>query len=121
MGSPTSRCSIPGAGEFGIACEACHGPGEEHVAANRDPRRRYRLHFGDESDDTITDLRRLSAERSSQVCGVCHGVTYPRPEEVANHFGDGRSFRPGDDMASRPSASASPRSRAATSSTLDRR
>lgn len=27
--------------EFGIACEACHGPAAAHVAANRDPFRRW--------------------------------------------------------------------------------
>src|SRR5437763_1974802 len=26
--------------ELGIACEACHGPGEEHVRANHNPARR---------------------------------------------------------------------------------
>src|SRR5947208_9452559 len=33
------------AAEFGIACEACHGPGEGHVRANRNPLRRYALHL----------------------------------------------------------------------------
>ena len=31
--------------EFGIACEACHGPGGEHVQANRSPVRRYLSHL----------------------------------------------------------------------------
>lgn len=46
--------------EFGISCEACHGPGEKHVADRR--------------ADTIVNPRRLTAERSSQVCGQCHGA-----------------------------------------------
>ncbi|MEQ1633260.1 MAG: multiheme c-type cytochrome, partial [Planctomycetota bacterium] len=32
------------AAEFGIACEACHGPGESHARANANPLRRYGLH-----------------------------------------------------------------------------
>jgi Cytochrome c554 and c-prime len=59
--------------EFGIACEACHGPAYEHVGANHDPRHRYGLHFGDGTDDTITNPAKLDAVRSSQVCGQCHG------------------------------------------------
>ena len=31
--------------EFGIACEACHGPSAHHAEANRSPLRRYQLHF----------------------------------------------------------------------------
>ena len=45
--------------ELGISCEACHGPGEEHVRANRDPRRRYELHLGDKADPTIINPSRI--------------------------------------------------------------
>ncbi|MEE8366955.1 MAG: multiheme c-type cytochrome [Thermoanaerobaculia bacterium] len=85
-------------GEFGIACESCHGPAEEHVMQNRAPQRRYLKHLGIRREQTIVNPDNLSAERSSQVCGSCHGVTYPRPEEVKNHFRGGRSYRPGDDL-----------------------
>ena len=42
-------------GELGIACEACHGPAEEHVRANQDPLQRYRSHASDEPDPTIVN------------------------------------------------------------------
>ena len=84
--------------EFGIACEACHGPGEEHVERNRDPLRRYRLHLGGAGDPTIVEPSGLAATRGSQVCGVCHGVNYPRGEQVKTDFTTGHSYRPGDDL-----------------------
>src|SRR5580765_2157885 len=39
-------------GEFGIACEACHGPGGAHMAQNQNPLRRYQ-HHDRGGDDTI--------------------------------------------------------------------
>jgi hypothetical protein len=82
--------------EFGIACEACHGPAEEHVHRNRDPLRRYRLHLGDAPDATVVEPRRLDQQRASEVCGICHGVNYPRGPEVWNDLDGGRVYRPGD-------------------------
>ena len=42
----TPRIDVPASrvAELGIACEACHGPAAAHVAANRDPFRRWSLH-----------------------------------------------------------------------------
>ena len=60
--------------ELGIACEACHGPAETHLAANRNPVRRYALHASDAADPTIVEPTRLDPQRSSQVCGQCHSI-----------------------------------------------
>ncbi len=87
--------------EFGIACETCHGPGQAHASANRNPLRRYELHFrrgGD--DDTIVQPARLDAERASQVCGQCHAFwefSDAQSERQANS--QGLPYRPGDDLA----------------------
>jgi hypothetical protein len=81
--------------EFGIACEACHGPADEHVRANRDPRRRYQLHFGDATDHTITNPAKLEAARTSEVCGQCHGQWSER--EAGTDLTDSpERYRPGD-------------------------
>ncbi len=60
--------------EFGIACEACHGPAEEHVLRNRDPLHRYAQHLGGNNDSSIVQPARLDSRRAAQVCGQCHGV-----------------------------------------------
>jgi hypothetical protein len=85
--------------EFGIACEACHGPGEEHARRNRSPLRRYALHLTGAADHTTVQPLRLDPQRSSQVCGQCHSFWefYDRAgERQANTHG--LPFRPGDEL-----------------------
>ncbi|MFB3065917.1 MAG: multiheme c-type cytochrome [Planctomycetota bacterium] len=85
--------------EFGIACEACHGPGEEHVRKNRDPLRRYALHLGEGGDDTIVQPEKLPALASAQVCGQCHGVSGLRERSAQlAWWRDGYPYRPGRDL-----------------------
>jgi cytochrome c552 len=85
--------------EFGIACEACHGPGEEHARMNRSPLRRYSLHLSGAADSTTVQPPRLDPQRSSQVCGQCHSLWEFHDadgERRANLHG--LPFRPGDDL-----------------------
>lgn len=85
--------------EFGIACEACHGPGEEHVRQNRNPLRRYGFHLTSAPDSTMVQPTQLDPKRSSQVCGQCHGIWEfydERGERQANT--GGLPFRPGDEL-----------------------
>ncbi|MEO0325882.1 MAG: multiheme c-type cytochrome, partial [Myxococcota bacterium] len=83
--------------ELGVACEACHGPGAAHAAANADPLRRYALHYGDGDDATVVDPARLSAERSAGACGRCHGQR--KTGDLAAVLREGEGFVPGDDLA----------------------
>lgn len=85
--------------ELGVACEACHGPGGEHVRANVDPFRRYTLHGGgllDVPDPTIVHPARLSSERASEICGRCHGQRIT--SNVLLFLRDGDPFVPGDEL-----------------------
>jgi hypothetical protein len=89
--------------EFGIACEACHSEGHEHIALNRNPIRRFKIHLTTKLDASITNPARLSAPVSSLDCGQCHSVW------AFNHMTDkidfnrhGANFRPGhDDLGQR--------------------
>lgn len=86
--------------EFGIACEACHGGGAQHIAENRAPLRRYEFHRHEDADPTIVNPQRLSHQRSSQICGQCHSVITPRhAEQWGPWHEDGFAYRPGDDLA----------------------
>ena len=87
------------AAEFGISCEACHGPGQIHVDANQNPLRRYQLYLSDQPDPTIVQPALLDPRRSSQVCGQCHSVWEfydSAGERQAN--ATGFPYRPGDEL-----------------------
>lgn len=86
--------------ELGIACESCHGPGATHASANRNPLRRYALHWRGEGDPTITNPKRLTPARSAEVCGQCHGQRQPARLEMATEWlRQGPSYRAGDVLA----------------------
>jgi len=55
----------------GVNCEACHGPGEKHVAAMR---------TGNPQEKQIFNPKTLSTEDMSNYCGSCHRTW----EEVAS-------------------------------------
>jgi len=85
--------------EFGIACEACHGPAEQHARLNRNPARRYAFYWNDRRDPTIVQPALLNPKLSSHVCGQCHGVwdyLDAAGERQANEAG--LPYRPGDDL-----------------------
>jgi hypothetical protein len=85
--------------ELGIACEACHGPGEDHVAANASPLRRYREHFAgdDAGDPTIVNPSRLEKQRAAEVCGQCH--SFHRPVDMGEWQRTGAPYRAGEELA----------------------
>jgi hypothetical protein len=82
--------------ELGIACEACHGPAEAHVAANANPLTRYANHFRDGARPDIVNPARLDHRRSSETCGACHGVTWV--PDMAAWRRAGFTYRPGEEL-----------------------
>jgi hypothetical protein len=87
------------AAELGIACEACHGPAEDHVRANLDPARRYALHRAGKGDPTIFNPARRDHVKSSESCGQCHAIRHNDKKELWN--AEGLHFWPGEDIESK--------------------
>src|SRR5205823_5475625 len=83
------------AGELGIACEACHGPGQNHINA--------RQAESDKSTPAAQTLRseiihpkKVEPVRASQICGFCHSMKWwDRNEGWPER---GFRYRPGDDL-----------------------
>jgi predicted CXXCH cytochrome family protein len=83
-------------GEMGIACEACHGPAETHVALNHSPIQRYIRHFSGKGDASIVNPLKLDAKASTDVCAQCHSYRWNLFQK--DWLREGFSFRPGDDL-----------------------
>ena len=83
--------------EFGIACEACHSEGREHIAANRNPFRRWKLHLTKSADATIENASRMKGPQAALTCGQCHSVwAFNGMEEKLDWNRHGGKFRPGN-------------------------
>ena len=76
--------------EFGIACEACHGPGQEHVAFHSDDPLVEKP-----STDPIVNPAKLDNKPSAQICGSCHAHFQHTDSNLAI---DGPKYRPGDNL-----------------------
>ena len=85
--------------EFGISCEACHGPGEAHAAFQNDLLDADPEHppIGKQEMINPDDLTHV---RSSQTCGQCHSVFDFYDDDGKSNFmtREGFPFRPGDNL-----------------------
>ncbi len=86
--------------EFGISCEACHGPGESHIRSNKNAIERYAQHFSEGRQENIVHPEHLDHERSSEVCGQCHSTSVWTSQQAIDEFMEhGFKYRPGDVLA----------------------
>ena len=93
---PTRRSFSTRVADLGIACEACHGPGEEHVRRMGSPLARY---AGDGGELAIVHPLDLGQAESLALCGQCHSQRLPDPlERLTEFLQRGPSFRPGQDL-----------------------
>jgi predicted CXXCH cytochrome family protein len=87
-------------GELGIACEACHGPGQEHIDLHRSPVNRYLTRFASanaaHAESRLINPAKLNSKRSSEICGQCHSIKFFPSSETWNR--DGLAFRPGMEL-----------------------
>ncbi len=84
--------------ELGIACEACHGAGEEHVQRMQNPLTRYRARAAKSGEPSVVNPLALDPVRGSQVCGRCHSYFFPKDEAKWWRDGFTSSYRPGGDL-----------------------
>jgi len=85
------------AADLGIACEACHGPGQSHIQWHKELEQAVEKGSAlPEGKDPIVHPDRLDHERSTQVCGQCHGMRWW--DEKEQWRTTGFDYRPGDDM-----------------------
>jgi hypothetical protein len=75
--------------DFSIACEACHGPGEQHAEG---------IASGDDAMG-IVNPSSLSPRRSAEVCGQCHAeTTFKTANDYLNWVKNGAYYQPGDSL-----------------------
>jgi len=94
MPDPAKQLFDTHVAELGIACEACHGPGQEHIDVERKRQRDGTQSSAPKME--IVQPARLDHVRSSEVCGFCHSMKW---FDQSEHWTkNGFRYRPGDDL-----------------------
>lgn len=94
---PVQRRMDSRAAELGISCEACHGPGESHVAARTAAGPLAPKPDASLLAQEIVHPEKIDPVRSAEICGFCHSMKWIDRSE--NWRKDGFRFRPGDALA----------------------
>ncbi|MEZ6040420.1 MAG: ammonia-forming cytochrome c nitrite reductase subunit c552 [Planctomycetaceae bacterium] len=85
MSGPTR--SMHSVGELGISCEACHGPGSEHVELAKNK--------STDVKSAVAHPGTMDPVESAKVCGQCHVISRQKNEPYFLTHGD--PYRPGND------------------------
>ena len=88
--------------EFGIACEACHGPAARHVQHHRKSSPANRATKPTGTDSTIINPSRVSSKKSAEICGQCHSTFHVtnragRPD-FESFLANGSPYRSGGEL-----------------------
>lgn len=76
--------------ELGIACEACHGPGQPHINFH------HQKQIATGIKDPIVNPAKCSPDVSSEICGQCH--SYFVPPNMESFAKQGYTYRAGGDL-----------------------
>jgi predicted CXXCH cytochrome family protein len=99
-GGPDDAFFDSSAADLGIACESCHGPGQDHARRMRGPIERYAAVLSDEPMDDVIHPERLGQMESIALCAQCHGQRMPKSMDlIETWMTSGPTFRPGDILA----------------------
>ncbi len=82
--------------ELGIACGSCHAQGAEHADKFGSPHARMSTN----DDSKIVNPSKIDADRSTMICGHCHGQRVPVEENrIREIMTKGDPFDAGEDLS----------------------
>ncbi|WP_197455232.1 cytochrome c3 family protein [Stieleria neptunia] len=82
--------------EFGISCEACHGPGQGHVLIHQASNKQAAATGSTQLRDRIVDPMDLDSDLQSEMCARCHSVGFAKNER--EYMRRGLDYRPGQSI-----------------------
>ncbi len=85
--------------ELGIACEACHGPGQAHVRFRERRTAESRSTPVGRGDDPIINPARCDPKLASQICAQCHSSHSEADRE--DWLVHGSNYHPGEALESK--------------------
>lgn len=85
--------------EFGISCEACHGPGLEHVQDHEKLAKNKQVAQDADPPAQLVTPEQLDPKLASQICGQCHSLRdFRTTEEFVQWSKNGPAYRPGEEL-----------------------